>query len=324
MAELDGGVAVGGGGDAFAAISGAAADAGPGGADDGAAPAAAAAAAGANGDVGESGATADPDWYANLSAETADGETASNRDWIKAKNFRDLDGVTKALRSAEKAIHDKGLIKIPGEGASADEVAAYRAATGVPDSPAGYALDPVKDSDGNDVPLDAPLLERLAARAHELGMPKDHYQGLVQDFVAAQMDQLGSLETTMRADAAEWMNSQGDKKPARAAAVNRGADFLGLAGEDVIKIRNELGSSKTLDMLAKLGEATGEDMLLGGTGSGRFLANGNEAQAAIDGMRADPIVLTQMTKKGTAENAKYERLSRIVEDAANRKAAAGQ
>lgn len=322
MAELDGGAAGGsdGGGDAFAAISGAAAGAGDGGGEDGGtAAAAAAAAAGAAGDGG-----GDPAWYADLSADTADGETASLRDWVKAQNANDLNGLAKIARDNQRALRESGRVKVPGEGASPEEVAAWRTATGVPDSPAGYALEPVKDAAGADVPLDAPLLERLAARAHELGMPKAQYQGLVQDFVAAQMEQLGSLEATMRADAAEWMKGQGDKQPARAAAVNRGAEFLGLAGEDVVKIRNELGSAKTLNMLAKLGEASGEDMLLGGTGSGRFLTNGNEAQAAIDGMRADPIVLLQITKKGTPENAKYERLSRIVEDAANRKVAAGQ
>ncbi len=320
MAELDGGAAAGGdgggGGDAFAAISGAAAGGGDGGGDDGAAAAAAAAAA--------AGGGGEPDWLTNLSGDTADGDTASLRDWAKSTGVKDLNGLAQIARDNQRALRESGRVKVPGEGASPEEVAAWRTATGVPDSPAGYALDPVKDSAGNDVPLDAPLLDRLAARAHELGMPKAQYQGLVQDFVAAQMEQLGTLETTMRADAAEWMKGQGDKQPARAAAVNRGAEFLGLAGEDVVKIRNELGSAKTLNMLAKLGEASGEDVLLGGTGSGRFLANGNEAQASIDGMRADPKVLTQMTKKGTPENAKYERLSRIVEDAANRKVAAGQ
>src|SRR5690349_19557991 len=90
-------------------------------------------------DGGDAGA-GDPEFYAALSGEAGEGETASNRDYVKAKGFKDLDGLVKAYRSAEKGLHDSGRVKVPGEGASEAEIAEFHKAIGVPDDPKGYTV----------------------------------------------------------------------------------------------------------------------------------------------------------------------------------------
>lgn len=273
--------------------------------------------------AGADDGAADPDWYGSLSVETIEGETASNRDWIKAKGFKDLDGVTKALRSAEKAIHDKGMVKLPGEGASAEEIAAWRTAIGVPESADGYTIAPVKGADGEDVALDTPLLARLAAKAHEAGVPKAAYEGLVNEFVAAQLEDFNGMEAEQRAEGKQWADGQGDKAPAKLAAVNRGQQVLGISGEEVASLRNAIGAARTLELLSGLGDKVGEDVLIGGSGGQQFMANGDQAQAEIDRMRGDSAMVAKMTVKGTPENAKYNRLLAIAGEAANRRQAAG-
>ena len=305
---LTGGVGAGSGAGGEGAAAGGAADGGAAGAGDG-----------AGGDAG-----GDPAWLAELSADTADGDTASLRDWAKSTGVKDLNQLAKIARDNQRALRESGRIKVPGADASPEEVAAWRKATGVPDTVEGYALGPIKGPDGSDVQLDAPLLNRLAAKAHEIGLSSDAYKALVGDYVAGQVEEFAAMEATQRADAAEWLKAQGDKQPARSAAVNRGAEVLGLDGEAVMKIRNSLGAKATMDMLARLGEGVGEDVVQGLNGSGqKFLMSGDSAQAEIDQMRANPEIAAKITVKGTPENAKYQRLQNVVGEAANRRAAAG-
>ena len=305
-----------GGDDGGAAAAAAAAAAGAGGSDDGGAAAAAAAAG------GESGA--DPAWYADISADLGDGEKTSLRDWVKANGAKDLTHLAKIARDNQAALRDSGRIKLPGEGASEAEKTAFRAAIGVPESAEGYVIAPIKDADGNDLELDTPLLSRLAAKAHESGVPKAAYEALVNDFVAAQLEAAGAGDAEQKAEGISWAKEQGDKQAAKLAAVNRGAAAMELSNEEVFAIRGVLGSRRTLDTFARLGEGIGEDVLLGGTGGAKqFMVSGEQAQAQIDVMKGDAATLAKMTVKGTPENARYNRLVAIAGEAANRKAAAG-
>lgn len=318
---FEGGDGAGGGSAADVLTGGGAAAAGAGdagagagaGADDAAAAAAAAAAGGAG---------ADPDWYANVSGDAVDGESASLRDWLKASNVKDVNGLAKIARDSVTALRESGRIKVPGEGATAEEVTAYHKAIGVPDAPDGYQVAAIKDADGNDVQLDNPLLERLAGTAHKAGIPKAAYEALVNDYVQAQLEQVAGIDAEQQAAGAEWAKGHGDKAPAKLAAVNRAAQALGLSSQEVVAIRNALGAAKTLDTFAKLGEGIGEDVLIG-DGSRQFLMSGEQAQAEINRMRGDAETVAKMTVKGTPEFIKYNRLLEIAGEAANRKAAAG-
>lgn len=265
----------------------------------------------------------DPAFYADISADLGDGETASNRDWIKAKGFKDLDAVTKALRSAEKTIHDKGTLKLPGEGASAEERAAFNKAIGVPETIEGYAIKAPLDGEGNPVQLDKGLLDRLAATAHKAGMPADGFKALVGDVIAQQLEQLAGDNAAGQAEAREWATAQGDKQAVKLAAVDRGADALGLEDGEVFKLRQSLGSKRTMDLLARLGEGVGEDVLGSGGGSRTSFVGGDQAQAEIQRMMGDPKQAAAIFVKGSPENVRYNRLQGIVGEAANRRAAGG-
>lgn len=302
--------------------AGAAAAAGSGAGDAGAGAGGQGGDAGAGGGDAGAGGAADPDWYEKLGADPGEGESASNRDWIKAKGFKDIDAVAKALRSAEKAIHDSGRVKIPGENATDAEKAAFRQAMGVPEDAKGYEIAPIKDAEGNEVPLNTPLLERLANKAHEIGVPKATYEALVNDFVQSQIEMVQASDIEAINEGKAWATEQGSAAPAKLAAINRAAKALGLSNEEVFAIRGAIGARRQLDIFSKLGEGIGEDMLIG-DGGGKWLVDGDTAQAQIDSMKADPAIVTKMMQKGTPENERYNRLLNIVGDAANRRAAAG-
>lgn len=322
-AAAAGGAAAGGGGAADLLLGGGAA----------AADAGAAAAAAAGGDAAAGGGAAaagdgaaggaDPDWFTQISAETPEGEAASLLDWVKSAGVKDLNGLAKVARDNQRALRESGRVKVPGEGATAEERSAFNKAIGVPETVEGYALAEVKDADGNAVPLNKPLLDRLAGKALEAGVPKPAYEALVNDFVAAQVEELAASNATHQAEAAAWANAQGPQKSEKLNAVNRGAEALGLSNEEVLSIREALGSRRTLDALSRLGAGISEDVLLAGDGRRQFMVNGDQAQAEINRMRTDPKIVAAISVKGSPENVKYERLLTAVGEAANRRVAAG-
>lgn len=250
---------------------------------------------------------ADPDWYGSLSADAGEAETASHRDYIKGKGFKTVDDVVKAYRSAEKAIHDTGRVKIPGEGATPEELTAWRKATGVPDDAAGYTITAPKDADGNDIELDNDLLGGLTETAHKLGVPKPMLEGLVGDFIQSQLDQAAAHDSEQRAAGAAVLKEWGAGQAEKLAAVDRAASALGFTSQEMVAIRNAIGADKALKTFAKLGEGMSEDVLISG-GRSKFGVSGAEAQAELTRLKADPEFTDKLMKGDVAAKARWDRL----------------
>lgn len=301
MATEDDGAAGAAGGAADLLGDAGAAAAAAGGGDD----AAAAAAAAASDDVA---GAADPDWWGTLSAEGGDGDNPSNRDWIKANGVKDLDGLTKIARDNQRALRESGRVKIPGEGASAEEVAAYRKAIGVPDDVKGYVIAAPKDADGNDLELDTGLIDRLTESALKRGAPKEMFEGLAGDLIQAQLDQAAEIDAQHQADAAALVKSWGANSNEKLAAVDRAAAALGFTRADMVAIRNALGSEKALNTFVKLGEGMAEDVLISG-GRGKFGVSGAEAVAEIAKLKSDTEFQKKLMAGDSAAVARWDRLN---------------
>lgn len=262
----------------------------------------------AGGDAGQGQQGADPDWYGKLSAE-ADGESASNRDWIKAKGFRDLDGVTKALRSAEKSLHDTGRVKVPGEGATPEEVADFHRAIGVPEKADGYVVEPPKGADGQPLPLDEPYMQRVKEAGLKYGIPKAAMEGVLSDLIKGDLDSAANTTRQQDEAAAKWFKDQGEHGAEKIAAIDRAADALGLSPKEVGSLRTAWGSDRALTIMSKLGEGMAEDKLLFGGDRGRFGIGGAEAQAELNKLKGDPEFSKKASIKGSPENQRWNRLN---------------
>ncbi|QVM82940.1 hypothetical protein [Novosphingobium decolorationis] len=267
--------------------------------------------------LGEGGG-ADPEWWGGLS-DQAEGESAANRDYVKSKGWRTPDDAIKSYREAERALRDGGRIKVPGEGATAEEVASYRTAIGVPETVEGYTLPQLQDADGNAVPLDDTLLGKMLPRALEHGVPAEAMNGLINDFVQAQLDDQAAFDKGTTDAAAAWVAKQGADGHAKLAAIDSAARALGLSSQELIAMRNamaqvsgaETGVAKMLDTFTRLGQGMAEDTLITG-GQGRFGVTGREAQGELDKMKAkaksDPAFGNAVRTEGTPENARWNRL----------------
>lgn len=279
----------------------------------GAADDAAAGAAG-GGDGGE------PAFLTTLSADVGDGETASNRDWIKAKGFKDLDGLVKAYRFTEKGLHDSGRVKVPGEGAPPEEISAYRAAIGVPEDAKGYAVPEVKGADGKPIALNMPELERAMGLAHKHGVPKPAMDAILAEMAQEQAAQFDDQIKAQEKAAHDHVKGWGADKDAKLAAINAAAKEAGLTREDMQFLRAMPGGpAKMLDMLAKFGSSFSEDSLIRGDRQ-RFGVNAADAQKELDTMKADAAVAAKVKVPGSAENQRWNRLIQAVKAGAGNQA----
>lgn len=249
----------------------------------------------------------DPDWYSSLSAD-ADGDKPSLRDWAKAAGVKDLDGLAKIARDNQAALRESGRIKVPGEGAKPEEVAEFRKAIGVPEDAKGYAVTAPKDEAGNDLPLNDDLIGRMAESALKHGAPKAVFEGLIADFIQAQMDETATFDTEQQRIANETVKAWGAERDAKLAAIDNAARALGLDRTKMVSLRNALGADFALNMMAKLGEGMAEDVMLT-SGKGRFGVTGAEAKQEIARLKADPDFQKKLYAADPAATARWNRLN---------------
>lgn len=306
-------------------IGGAAGDAGAGGV-------AAGGAAGA-GDAGAGAAAggedaASEEFLQRFSAEPGEAESPSNRDWIKSKGFKEIDGIIKSYRETEKALKDSGRVKIPGEGASAEEVTLFRKAMGVPDDAKGYAPPPLTDAegkpllgqDGQPLEIDHARFDALAGYALEAGMPKAAFEAVMAKVAQLDLQQAAEAERDIQRRAEAHAKKWGSELAEKTAAVGRALDALGLTREEGLAIRAVITPERALDIFAKLGSGIGEDTMLTGGGRQRFGISGAEAQKQLDQRRASKEWRDKAMIPGSAENAEYNRLNEAIGADAERRA----
>lgn len=274
--------------------------------------------AGGQGEGGGEGGGSAPDWYANLSSDQFN-EGASHRDYVAAKNWKSLDDVVKSYREAEHSLRNGGKIAIPGENASAEEVAAYRRAIGVPEDASGYAIEAPTGPDGKPIPLKADLVERLAGKALDAGMPAGAYKAVMGELLKAQVEELSGLNSERQAEAEKWARDQGAARDEKLNAITKAAEILGFNRDDLIIMRNGIGAEKLMNALSKIGLGLREDTLLG-EGRQTFGMSGREAEGELKTLKANPAWVEKALIPGTPENIQYNRLLKMAGDAADREA----
>lgn len=270
---------------------------------------------GGDGGGGDSGA--EPDWYQNISADPLDGDGPSLRDWIKSAGVKDLDGLAKIARDNQKALRESGRIKIPGEGASAAEVAEFHKAMGVPDDPSGYATPEFKDADGNPVELDTDQLTAIFASAHKRGGAKDLVEGMVSDYIELQRADIDQKMVDLQKATDAVISAWGGQRPEKEAQARNAIRVLGLTGEEVQGLKVTWGPDRALNKLVELGAGLSEDSLIMGQPR-RFGVSGAEAQASLNSKRSDPVWVAKAVTAGTPENAEHERLVNAIAAEAER------
>jgi hypothetical protein len=235
---------------------------------------------------------------------------AEKPDWLEAKFWTDkgpnVEELAKSYEVAQRALGRKAQAVVPPtEKSTPEEVAEYRKAIGVPDSPEGYNLKPEQLPEG--VTWDDNVAKKAAELAHKHHIPAAAMQEFMKFDMerAALMNQAAShmIEAQLEAGRVELQKVWGDKMPekielARRAAVTAGVDpsSQGFVDPQVVKA------------IVSLAEKISDDKLVAGdqTGISSTRARANDIMTNQSNplyaryQSADPEVVDQVRRMLTA------------------------
>lgn len=198
-------------------------------------------------------------------APAQDSQPVEKPEWLPEKFWRDdkadMEALAKSYQGLEQLLGKKAnAIVPPNEKSSPEEVAAYRKAIGVPDSPDGYKLKP------DNLPEGVQFDEATAKRAAELAFKHNVPASAMQEFMKFDMERsammqqaaAGMIDAQLEAGRAELQKVYGDKfgekiELARRAAVTAGVDpsSHGFVDPQVVKAIVNLAEKLSDDRLVE-------------------------------------------------------------------------
>ena len=203
-------------------------------------------------------------------APAAEPAVADKPEWLPEKFWTDkgpnVEALAKSYDVAQRALGRKAQAVVPPtEKSTPEEVAEYRKALGVPETPEGYNLKPEQLPEG--VTWDDNVAKRAAELAHKHHIPAAAMQEFMQFDMerAALMNQaaVNMIEQQLESGRAELQKVWGDKMPekielARRAAVTAGVDpsSQGFVDPQVVKAIVSLAEKLSDDKLVA-GDQTG-------------------------------------------------------------------
>ena len=197
----------------------------------------------------------------------ADGDRSWVPDDLKEdatlKNFKTPHDAMRAFVATKKLVGQRleGMVKVPGEGATPEEVAAWRKASGVPDAPTDYTLDVAEDL-RHLVPTER--LGDYATMFHELGVPKATAQKIVSRYAESMQKQLQALEQTYTQQRETLRKEWGEETYTRRLALADRAIKTLIPEEDQAFLQRAgiAGHPFWLKHFARLGEQMAEDGII--------------------------------------------------------------
>ena len=203
-------------------------------------------------------------------APTEPSQPVEKPDWLEAKFWTDkgpnVEALAKSYEVAQRALGRKAQAVVPpNEKSTPEEVAEYRKAIGVPDSPEGYNLKPDQIPEG--VTWDDATAKKAAELAHKHNVPASAMQEFLRFDMerAAMMNQAAAtmIDAQLEAGRAELQKVYGDKfgekiELARRAALTVGVDpaSQGFVDPQVVKAIVSLAEKLSDDKLVA-GDQTG-------------------------------------------------------------------
>ncbi|WP_417834752.1 hypothetical protein [Thalassospira xiamenensis] len=211
----------------------------------------------------ENTATAAPEQDGGLSLSLPEGDAAPAADPAKPEG--------------EAPAIPEGYVKVPGEGATEAEVAAYRAALGVPETAEGYL-------EGFEVPEGYQPPAFLAEAALKAGVPKSAIQELLKADAEANEKAYADLKAAAEEelnDASAAFKTKYGKETAE--ALTKGQRFINEAGKKVpglAELLKKTGLTQHgvfLDFAVEAGKLLGESAFVDGDGG----KGGDKAPATL-------------------------------------------
>jgi hypothetical protein len=176
----------------------------------------------------------------------------------QAQKYATPADLLKGYVEAEKMIGRKG-VQIPGENATPEEHAAFRAALGVPDAPDAYGL---KAPEG--VPAEVwsdDAAKAFAGEAHKLGLTPAQAQGIAAWWAGSMAQQMASVG--LEPDGRTWEDvlktEWGTSFDAKLDLAKRAVKEFGADAATLEAFEAKAGGAALMRMFARIGEKVAED-----------------------------------------------------------------
>ena len=228
------------------------------------------------------------DWRAGLTGEHAPLAQEKALESFKGKDWTEVGpALAKAFVETKKLVGAKAApLTIPGEGASAEEVAAYRKAIGVPDTPAEYQLRVPELPPGEQWTDE--VQTKFLTRLHALGTPPHIVQAFV-DLYAQHMNEVyNGFRREAEATGQELRRDWGPNYDANLGRANRAIQAYG--GNALVDLFAQNGMGRhplVVRTFAKIGQDLVEHGAMEGDTIGRVTPE--EAQERLKTLQADLV-----------------------------------
>jgi hypothetical protein len=142
----------------------------------------------------------------------------------------------------------EGMIKIPGEGATEEDIKAYRKAIGVPEKQEDYELAIPETNDESENAVNKKLADKISAAAFKANIPKSKLQSVFNE-VMSEINSINEAEIQkgmklLAADVQALKDAKKEKYDAFIADTNRVAAELDVKGDlDAGRADNPIGTN---------------------------------------------------------------------------------
>ncbi|RYF94778.1 MAG: hypothetical protein EON95_04070 [Caulobacteraceae bacterium] len=231
----------------------------------------------------------------------------ATRGYMKRKGFKDVQALGASFASLERMM-SAGRVPLPAGEDDADGYARAFTALGRPETAADYGF-------GELAGADPEFSGQAAEWLFEAGVGKARAAALAEKWNA----HVGERETAAKAEfdaqsRADWIDLQrewGPKFARNTEIFRRGATHFGLGHQEIIAIEGALGTRRTVDLFARIGEGLAEDQFIEGEGAPKFGMTAEEAEARIATLRRDQAWQARWMSGGAEEKAEWSRLTKI-------------
>ena len=179
-----------------------------------------------------------------------------------AANYNSFEKLLRGLKDSKTAAmaRTEGMVRIPGENATPEEQAAFKAALGVPDSVDGYEL-PKPAGAPDDFQFDESVSTALREKALELNLSPAQLSGLVEFQFGLEQNGVAAQEKAQ----AQWLESEretlkrdfGNAFGEKTQLASRAAQTFGLDANNPI-----FGSAEVVKAFAAIGASISEAKLV--------------------------------------------------------------
>jgi hypothetical protein len=164
-------------------------------------------------------------------------------------------------------------VSIPTATSTPEELAAYRAATGVPETAAGYNITEPKDLNGKPIPAglwDQKEVDAYSSKFHELGIPPSAAEALVKfgmERGLGKFTDINDLVAKSKTDGEAKLKSEwGADYDKYLGLAEKGARVVGLTAEQVAADPMLANNPTFLRAMKAVGVMSGEDTAAGARG----------------------------------------------------------